>query len=72
MKDLNRRQFLKSFFYVFLSGFVFDLFSKDQNDKLNFLSSNQNSNFRNVYLDTKSRSQNYLSKKLKAMIELAR
>ncbi|EMO26861.1 methyltransferase domain protein [Leptospira interrogans serovar Bataviae str. HAI135] len=55
MKDLNRRQFLKSFFYVFLSGFVFDLFSKDQNDKLNFLSSNQNSNFRNVYLDPKLR-----------------
>ncbi|WP_061245173.1 class I SAM-dependent methyltransferase [Leptospira noguchii] len=55
MKDLNRRQFLKSFFYVFLSGFVFDLFSKDQNDKLNFLPSNQNSNFRNVYLDPKLR-----------------
>lgn len=52
MKDLNRKQFLKSFFYVFLSGFAFDLFSKDQKDQLDL---NQNSNFRNVYLDPKLR-----------------
>ncbi|EMY79281.1 methyltransferase domain protein [Leptospira weilii serovar Ranarum str. ICFT] len=60
MKDLNRKQFIKSFFYLFLSGFTLDLLSKDKNGKPDLLSPNENSNFRNVYLDPKLREEFFL------------
>ncbi|EMJ91093.1 class I SAM-dependent methyltransferase [Leptospira alstonii] len=57
MKDLNRKQFLKSFFYLFLSGFTLDILSKDKNGESNDLFLAENSNFRNVYLDPKLREE---------------
>ncbi|MBM9501466.1 methyltransferase domain-containing protein [Leptospira sp. 201903071] len=56
MKDLNRKQFLKSFFYLFLSGLSLDLLSKDENSPFG----NENSNFKNVYLDPKLRDDFFL------------
>ncbi|MBM9578270.1 class I SAM-dependent methyltransferase [Leptospira sp. 201903070] len=58
MKDLNRKQFLKSFFHLFLSGLSLDLLSKDKNG--NFLSLDENSNFKKVYLDPKLRDDFFL------------
>ncbi|AOP32875.1 dehydrogenase [Leptospira tipperaryensis] len=60
MKDLNRKQFLKSFFYLFLSGLSFDLLSKDRNGNLNSPLFDENSNFKSVYLDPKLREEFFL------------
>ncbi|PJZ42171.1 dehydrogenase [Leptospira kmetyi] len=68
MKELNRKQFLKSFLYLYLSGFALDLLSKDQKGKnppqtkenSNALDAPSESNFRNVYLDPKLKEEFFL------------
>ncbi|TGM07198.1 class I SAM-dependent methyltransferase [Leptospira barantonii] len=68
MKELNRKQFLKSFLYLYLSGFALDLFSKDKKEQnlsqtkenSNSLDANLESNFKNVYLDPKLKEEFFL------------
>ncbi|XDD51881.1 methyltransferase domain-containing protein [Leptospira sp. WS92.C1] len=55
MNHLNRRQFLKSILFLFLSGAGADLFSKDKKGLKPPFFLEQNSNFRNVYSDPKLR-----------------
>ncbi|TGN00426.1 class I SAM-dependent methyltransferase [Leptospira yasudae] len=69
MNDLNRKQFIKSFFYLVLSGFTLDLLSKDKKEKSNLSLTNESSsaknahpdsNFKSVYLDPKLRNEFFL------------